>query len=357
MGGVYSVTVTNAAGCTAVSTTTVTVNANPVPVASNTGPYCEGATIQLNVTAASSYSWSGPGGFTSLLQNPTRPLATLAMGGVYSVTVTNAAGCTAVSTTTVTVNVVPVAPTLSSNSPVCENGTLNLNASTIPVSTYSWTGPNGFTSVLQNPSIINVTSLNSGTYTVTPTSANGCIGASSSIDVLITPLPVVDAGVDQTVCASNPDVVLNGSVTVGATTGIWSSSGTGSFNPDNTTLNATYIPSPADISAGSINLTLTATGGCSPVNDMLVVTITPLPVVNAGVDITICSTTTTGNLSGTVTGGGSDGLGQWTTTGSGTFSPDNLTLNADYSPSGADITAMNIILILYCERDKIVQYE
>ncbi|OFX41966.1 MAG: hypothetical protein A2X08_12575, partial [Bacteroidetes bacterium GWA2_32_17] len=97
-------TVTNAAGCTAVTTTTVVVNALPTPTASNTGPYCEGATIQLNVTAATSYIWAFPDGPTSILQNPTRPNATLAMAGVYSVTVTNAGGCTAVATTTVVIN-------------------------------------------------------------------------------------------------------------------------------------------------------------------------------------------------------------------------------------------------------------
>ena len=56
------------------------------PLVSNDGPYCTGQTIQLhaNGQTGASYSWIGPGGFTSTLQNPTRPNCTLAMGGTYS---------------------------------------------------------------------------------------------------------------------------------------------------------------------------------------------------------------------------------------------------------------------------------
>ena len=56
------------------------------PLVSNDGPYCAGQTIQLhaNGQTGASYSWVGPGGFTSTLQNPTRPNCTLAMAGNYS---------------------------------------------------------------------------------------------------------------------------------------------------------------------------------------------------------------------------------------------------------------------------------
>jgi uncharacterized repeat protein (TIGR01451 family) len=62
--------------------------------ATNTGPYYVGQTISLTSTAtnASKWSWTGPSSFASTLQNPTRPTATLAMGGTYSVTVTEALG-------------------------------------------------------------------------------------------------------------------------------------------------------------------------------------------------------------------------------------------------------------------------
>ncbi|MFN8395377.1 MAG: HYR domain-containing protein, partial [Bacteroidia bacterium] len=67
----------------------------------------------------------------------------------------------------------------TSNSPVCPGGTLQLNASTVSGATYSWTGPNGFTSNLQNPTISNASGVNSGTYVVTA-SVSGCSGTAST---------------------------------------------------------------------------------------------------------------------------------------------------------------------------------
>ncbi|MEI6764873.1 MAG: glycine-rich protein [Bacteroidota bacterium] len=60
----------------------------------------------------------------------------------------------------------PAAPVAGNNGPLCLTSTLNLTASAIPYATYSWTGPNGFTSTAQNPSITNVTTSNGGVYSV-----------------------------------------------------------------------------------------------------------------------------------------------------------------------------------------------
>jgi hypothetical protein len=103
-------------GCpSAAGTTNVVVNAAPAtPTASNGGPYCEGGTIALSTptVAGATYSWTGPNGFVSSLQNPTRSNATLADGGSYAVTVT-VNGCTsAAGSTTVTVNAVAATPTV-----------------------------------------------------------------------------------------------------------------------------------------------------------------------------------------------------------------------------------------------------
>src|SRR5213075_1782713 len=88
-----------------------------------------------------------------------------------------------------------------------------------------------------------------------------------------------------------PNATLNGSVTGGATTGVWTSSGTGTFNPNNTTLNATYVPSTADTTAGTVTLVLTSTGNgnCLAESDTLVITYTQPPVANAGPDQTSCA--------------------------------------------------------------------
>src|SRR5207244_1021242 len=164
-------------GCTsAAGTTNVVVNATPAtPTATNGGPYCEGATIALFTPTVSgaTYSWAGPNGFTSAVQNPTRPSAAAADAGTYSVTVT-VNGCTsAAGTTNVVVNPAPATPTASNGGPYCEGATISLSTPTVSGATYSWTGPNGFTSSDQNPTGTNATTADAGTYSVTIT-VDGC---------------------------------------------------------------------------------------------------------------------------------------------------------------------------------------
>ena len=74
----------------------------------------------------------------------------------------------------------------------------------------------------------------------------------------------VSAGGNQTICAGSSMAELGGSVGGGATGGIWSSSGTGTFSPNATTLDAVYHPTQADKTAGSVTLTLTSTGQVAP---------------------------------------------------------------------------------------------
>ena len=60
----------------------------------------------------------------------------------------------------------PPKPAPSSNSPVCAGQTINLTASSVSGATYIWTGPNGFYSTNQNPSIPNAAANHSGDYCV-----------------------------------------------------------------------------------------------------------------------------------------------------------------------------------------------
>src|SRR6185503_17898054 len=125
------------------------------------------------------------------------------------------------------------------------------------------------------------------------------------------------AGNNQTVCANNANVNLSGSVTI-ASGGIWSTSGTGSFSPNNTQLNATYVPSNADITAGSFTLTLTTTGNgnCVAVTNSMVVFISPSPIVNPGPSPQfVCKNNPNYQLNSTST----TGSVTWASSGTGTF--------------------------------------
>lgn len=179
------------------------------------------------------------------------------------------------------------------------------------------------------------------------TSTGPCPVQKDTLILHINPSPLVNASADQTACVNNAVIQLNGTVSGGATTGIWSSTGTGSFNPNPATLNATYIPSATDLSNGFVNLVLTSTnfGACSVVTDTMQVVFTSSSVVDAGSDtIIVCANNPTVSLSGSVSG--SSSTGKWLTSGGGIFLPNNLSLICTYQPSSTDITNGQVWLYL-----------
>ncbi len=221
--GVYTVTVTSL-GCSSTATTNVAV-LTPSTTATNTGAYCAGATIQLNGGTATSYSWSGPGGFTSNLQNPTIAASTTAMSGTYNLLV-SIGTCTAAASTPVVVNPLPI-PNAISNSPVCANDQITFTGS--GGTTYAWTGP-AFTSSQQNPTIPTSSAANAGTYTLTVTDANSCVNF-TTVTVVVNPLPVITV--------NSPATCLNTSFTLTATGGstyAWSGPGGFTSNQQNPVL-------------------------------------------------------------------------------------------------------------------------
>ncbi|MBC7864102.1 MAG: gliding motility-associated C-terminal domain-containing protein [Bacteroidia bacterium] len=179
-------------------------------------------------------------------------------------------------------------------------------------------------------------------------STGPCPVQHDTITIEITPAPIVNASADQTICGNNPNVQLNGTVTGGATTGTWTSTGTGTFSPSATALNAIYTASPADTTAGTVSLILTSTnfGSCVVERDTMVVTITNSPYADAGpVSVTVCSNNALVTLNGLITG--SSSTGKWISSGNGIFSPNNINLNATYSPDATDIAAGTVTLHLY----------
>lgn len=80
----------------------------------------------------------------------------------------------------------PGMPIAANNGPIWTGMTLNLTASTVPGATYSWTGPNGFSSTNQNPSIVNVSTNVSGLFSVTA-AAGGCTSTSAATMVTVNP--------------------------------------------------------------------------------------------------------------------------------------------------------------------------
>lgn len=214
------------------------VSALPLSTASGSTPVCVGSTIFLYDTAGyavTSYQWigpagSGPGGtgFSAATQNTTNTGfsgtgATSADAGTYSVVTTHNGCPNDTSTVTIVVNkAYPPTPSDSANVQACVGSSIFLfaNSDTSVAVTYYWTGPNGFTSTLQNPTVPSATPLNSGTYYVMDTMA-GCPSAIDSVVVTVntvTPVSVsITVSPNDTVCLGTM-VTFTANTTTGGVT-------------------------------------------------------------------------------------------------------------------------------------------
>lgn len=167
----YTVTVTNADGCTATASQLVTINAVPsAGITPSSQNLCFGKATTLTGTGGGTYFWSTGENTTSIVVAPL-------VNTTYTVTVTNASGCTATATSTVsiinaaTLSSTKVEPTTCTST----DGSINLTVTGgVPVVTFSWTGPGGFTAITED-----ISGLKIGSYSVTVTSGNGCTSTAS----------------------------------------------------------------------------------------------------------------------------------------------------------------------------------
>lgn len=291
--GTYIVSVTDATGCTAISSVTITnpgaLNATTSSTAASCGTNNGSASVTVTGgTGSYFYSWSPSGGTSQTASN----LA----AATYTVTITDSNNCSTTSTAAVTNPGGGTASAFVQSNTTCyggNNGSANasMNGGT-PSYTYSWS--NGSTAAT-------VTGLTADTYTVTITDANGCnsnstvtIAEPSTIAIIITP-------------TSAPCGTTNGSAIANA------GGGTGSLSYSWST--GSTSPSANNLSAGTYTLTITDANGCSATKTT-VITSTGGPTANAGNSVTIIS----GN-SVTLNGSGTTGATfSWSPTSSLTCS-------------------------------------
>ncbi|MDQ3192967.1 MAG: gliding motility-associated C-terminal domain-containing protein, partial [Bacteroidota bacterium] len=196
----YSVTVTDANGCEGTSAaTTVTVNPNPSPIISASGPttICQGDSVTLTSSTAAYYEWN-PGVETT-------QSITVNTSDNYSVIVIDGNGCQGTSTiTSVVVNSNPT-PTITSNGPTtfCQGDSVTLTSSS--ASAHEWI-PGGQTTQ-------SITVNSSDNYSVTVTDANGCEGTSAATTVTVnpTPLPLISASGSTTICQGDSVILTSSS--------------------------------------------------------------------------------------------------------------------------------------------------
>lgn len=172
---------------------TVKVNTNPIPIASYTGLACEGLDIALTVNTGSAFVWTGPNGFSSTLQSPVLNNILPNQSGIYTVAVTNSAGCTSKSDINVLISPKIIASTNIPNgvTTICEQSTVQLVAS--GGTSYLWSPAEG----LSNPTIANPIASPTKTTTYTVEVMRGSCSVTTSIVVNVSKNALADAGADK----------------------------------------------------------------------------------------------------------------------------------------------------------------
>jgi len=164
-------------------------------------------------------------------------------------------------------------PNLNNNGPLCPGQTLNLTADPVTGGTYAWTGPGGFTSTQQNPTITNVTTTNGGNYICTVT-VGGVASQPCTTLVVVNPNPVITA-------TASPAAICNSNCTnltaSGASTYAWMPGGlSGTTVNVCPTINTTY------------SVTGTAATGCTG-STTVTVTVNANPTPNVTTTTASCS--------------------------------------------------------------------
>ncbi len=299
--GTYIVTVSivGCGGVTISKNDSIVVAVNPSVTLSVTPQSdisaCEGAGIQLTagtVTGAS-YSWSGPLSFNSTQQNPLINPATMANAGQYIVTL-SLTGCggvqlSASDTINVVVNAIGTLNLVQQpDQSVCEGAIIQLSSTTVGGATYSWTGPNAFSSLQQNPVINSAVTASAGQYIVT-VSGTGCGGvpviAHDTVMVSVQANPVVTATVPNANISVCENAALN--LTVNPVSGAtYSWAGPGSFTSSQ---QQTSINNVSTTDAG-IYTVVVAVNGCGGSVVSATATVAVTVISNPAINITPYST-------------------------------------------------------------------
>ena len=302
--GTYNLTywVTDSLGCMGSTSIDVTVDPNPT-VSVADAETCEGspttmtADVSGSLCPVTSYSWTGPGGFTAFTQE-----IIVSAAGTYIVVVGCANGCTAADSGTLTVHANPTAgidpPT------VCAEVDSTLHGNPVGGSgvyvDHLWTGAGASyldEQTVEDPTFHGPAGSYSLTYTVTD--SNACQGTDTVLlQVYANPTAAITPD-PATVCAGS-DFGLHGNP----------SGGSGSYidhlwtGPGTTYLSTTDVENPtfsAPAAAGSYDLTywVTDSNGCMGSDD-ITITVQPNPAVNVA-DAETCEgipTTMTADVSG-----------------------------------------------------------
>ena len=265
-----------ASSCTAAATASVSMLGGFSPTITSSVLGCVGHVLQLNAGGANSYTWNTPGGGALLTPTVIINSASINNAGTYTLNMQALNNCTAALTATV---VIFPSPTLAAaGQTVCVSQTLNLSSSSSPASDYYWTGPNSYTSSLQNLIFVNPTTVISGIYTVLTTNTLLCTNT-ATVQALVLPIPNPSIVCSSTLCSNNI-LQFFGS---GGTIYNW----TGPNSYTSSVQNPSIFPI-SPLQSGSY--TLTASNGYCSANSVKTITVLPSPTLAMVSNAPICET-------------------------------------------------------------------
>ncbi len=308
---------------------------------------CEGTKISFTGFASNTIPYFWNFGNTSTLGDTSHvknPVYTYPGLGKYTVMQIVNKGTPCADTSIEQVQITSLNAAFTSNAPACQKAPVNFtDISTIDSSNtitgWSWNFGDGSNSLLKNPMH---PFTNSGNFIVTLIiSASGCKDTISN-PISIQAMPVAKAGNDTTRCANNPSLTLKGTI-LNAGGGMWKGSGT--FLPNNNSLNPSYTPSTTAIKNGADTLLLISTNNvwCPADTDEVILHFSSPPTANAGKDVTVCKDTSAIPVCATITV--ANGV-IWRSTGNGQFGSDSTQLCTSYKPSMADTAKGSVILFV-----------
>jgi subtilisin-like proprotein convertase family protein len=275
---VYTVTVTDANGCTATDSVVVVVYPEPDPTITTTGPYCEnGGNVQLTA-ATPGGTWSGTAVSPSGMFDPAA-----AGPGFHQViyTVTNGVGCTASDTVSIQVYPAPVAAVTSATD-FCDNqGNVFLTGT--PVGG-TWSG-NGI--VNASTGEFDPALAGTGTHAIVYayTDANGCTDTDTSF-------VTVHAAPDATIAPAGPFCENAGPQQLTAATpgGTWTGTGV--------SITGLFDPAVAGAGSHTVNYSVTDANGCTDA-DTAVITVLAAPAAGITAAGPFCANESAVNLTAT----------------------------------------------------------
>lgn len=325
----YSLT---ADGCTNDSLFSVAVTVNPAPTITSAIAFtsCNGDSLNFELTSdvSSSYTWlaadnanttgeSLTSQTTDTIYNSITNSTDTVQQVIYTITPVSSLTCQG-TPQTFTVNVNPTPEVQNNDSiAVCSGVNLNLPLISNVPSLYTWVAVNNLnttgesTSIQTTDTITDVITNNTAlaqvvVYTVTPVSSSGnCSGTPKTITVIVNPEPTMTSASEDTICSGTTlNVPFTSTL---ASTFSWIAN-----DNLNTTGESTSSHTQDTLADAIVNLTSSAetvaysvtpvsiTGSCTGTPQTLTILVNPLPVSNAGSDMSICSGTID-SIGGTVT--------------------------------------------------------